>query len=344
MEKIRDYIYLDIDRIKSIFSQIEKGLLIQQTEGINQDNEVKANIGTNWLSNLFLDAGIEGDVIFTNKKDETKVLHDYMYTILEKKLCDENQVIKIPADYNKENYRDMLNPNSFILLECYIKIENYLKISNIIDDINELQIILGVLGLESMSQNSEINQWDETEKNLKNNSQLLDESYLKALSSFFNKFYEGKIFIKAMPFSGDFLSNFIGLIKKKYLREDIDDILFRYGSSPTFKWHVFGQISSIPAKNYNPNVQISDSKYLSIKKNWNEISRILNSSIVFKQVTANDKECWNEWGLDKNDFNILKGKLLEFSLEQLFDIIDSVSYEISIKYPSIKFTPIAIYR
>ena len=82
MEKIREYIYLDVDRIKSIVSQIEKGLIIEKTEESGHDAELKGNVGSNLLTNLFLDFGFEGDVLFTNRKDETKVLHDYMYNLL----------------------------------------------------------------------------------------------------------------------------------------------------------------------------------------------------------------------------------------------------------------------
>ncbi|MEE0943561.1 MAG: hypothetical protein UIB63_10690 [Methanobrevibacter sp.] len=344
MEKIREYIYLDVDRIKSIVSQIEKGLIIEKTEESGHDAELKGNVGSNLLTNLFLDFGFEGDVLFTNRKDETKVLHDYMYNLLEKKLDENGIIIKIPNDYGTENYRNNINPDSFILMECMIKIENYTSISDLIDNINELQVSFEVMGLNSMSGDLEVNQWDEAEQALRRNSQLLDESYLNSLSIFFNQFYNGKIFIKCMPFDNDVFSNFIGFIKEKYLREDIEDIIFKYGSFPSFKWYVFGQISSIPPKNYNPTLNVQDSKYKIIKENWEVISKILNESNVYKQLPSESKEVFKNFGLNKNDFIVLKRKILDLTFENLFDIIDSLSYETSIKYPSIKFTPIAVYR
>ena len=184
MEKIREYIYLDVDRIKSIVSQIEKGLIIEKTEESGHDAELKGNVGSNLLTNLFLDFGFEGDVLFTNRKDETKVLHDYMYNLLEKKLDENGIIIKIPNDYGTENYRNNINPDSFILMECMIKIENYTSISDLIDNINELQVSFEVMGLNSMSGDLEVNQWDEAEQALRRNSQLLDESYLNSLSIF----------------------------------------------------------------------------------------------------------------------------------------------------------------
>lgn len=344
MEKIREYIYLDVDRIKSIVSQNEKGLIIEKTEESGHDAELKGNVGSNVLTNLFVDFGVEGDVLFTNRKDETKVLHDYMYNLLEKKLVESDTIIKIPANYGNENYRDNINPDSFILMECMIKIENYTSISDLIEKINELQVSFEVMGLNSMSNALEVNQWEEAEQSLRKNSQLLDESYLNSLSVFFNHFYNGKIFIKCMPFDNDVFSNFIGFIKEKYLREDIEDIIFKYGSSPSFKWYVFGQISSIPSKNFNPTINIQDSKYKTIKENWDVISKILNESNVFKQLSSESKDVFKNFGLNKNDFIFLKRKVLDLTFENLFDIIDSISYETSIKYPSIKFTPIAVYR
>ena len=344
MEKIREYIYLDIDRIKSIFSQMEEGLLIEKTEGSEKEGGVKGNVGSGILAELLLDVGIEGNVLYTKKQDETKILHDYMYNLLEKRMKDEGDLIEIPKNFSKDNYRNGLKSDSFILLKCRIRIEDYSMISDILRDINNLQIALELFGLNSMADGSNIDQWGEVEEKLKQNSQLLDKSYLKALSVFVNKFYDKKIFIKCMPFEEDIFWNFIGIMKEKYFREDIEDIIFKYGSFPEFEWYVFGQITSIPNK-YNENtLDIKDSKYKIIKENWNEISNILNESEFFKQLKSDSKEYWGKLGLNKNDFIILKGKVLELSFEGLFDVINSLSYETSIKYPSIKFTPIAVYK
>ena len=91
-------------------------------------------------------------------------------------------------------------------------------------------------------------------------------------------------------------------------------------------------------------MNVQDSKYKIIKENWEVISKILNESNVYKQLPSESKEVFKNFGLNKNDFIVLKRKILDLTFENLFDIIDSLSYETSIKYPSIKFTPIAVYR
>ena len=344
MEKIREYIYLDIDRLESIFSQMEKGLLIKKTEELEKEGGVKGNVGSGFLADLLLDVGAEGNLLFTKREDETKILHDYMYNLIEKKMKDESELIEIPKKFSKDEYRNGIKSDSFILLKCHIKIEDFTAISDIIQEINNLQIALEIFGLNSMADDSNINQWEEIEKKLKENSQLLDESYLKALSTFVNKFYDKKIFIKCMPFEENIFWNFVGIMKEKYFREDVEDIIFKYGSYPACEWYVFGQITSIPNKNHEHDMVLKDSKYNLIKENWDEVSNILNEADRFKQLKSNSKNFWKNLGLNKNDFVILKGKLLELSFEGLFDVINSLTYETSIKYPSIKFTPIVIYK
>ena len=342
--KIREYIYLDIERIKSIFSQIEEGLLIEKNDSKSNKKSVEGEVKSGFLGDFLLNIRGDAEIIFSNKNEETKVLHDYMYNYIEKKMIDRKQIIKIPQEYNEKNFRANITSKSFVLLDCYIKIEDYSSILNIINDMNDLTVAFEIFGLNPFSSNPHINQWEETEQNLKNNSKLFDKSYLEALSLFFKQFYNEKIYIKCIPFDEDVLSNFIGLIKKDCLRENMEDIFFKYGISPTVKWQVFGQISSIPAKNAKNTKVLRDSKFNTIKENWDTISLILNKTNQYKQLDKESKKIWEELNLKKDDFKILKSKVLELSFEQFFESMNILSEETSVKYPSIKFTPIAIYR
>lgn len=344
MENIREYIYLDIERIKSIFSQMEEGLIIQKNDESSNEKSVEGEVGSGILSEFLLNIRGDAKVLFSNKNEETKVLHDYMYNYIEKKMINKKQIKKIPEEYDEKKVHNELTPNSFVLLDCYIRFEDYSSMTNIINDFNDFIVALEIFGLNPFSSNSNVNQWEETEENLKNNSKLFDEAYINALSLFFKQLYNEKLIIKCIPFDEDIFSNFIGLIKKDCLRETIEDIFFKYGISPTVKWQVFGQISSIPRKNAQENIIFRDSKYNTVKENWDLISSILNESNTYKQLNKSSKEKWKELKLKKEDFIIFKGKVLELTFEQFFDSMHLISEITSVKYPSIKFTPIAIYR
>lgn len=128
MLSIREFIYLDTERLKSIFSQVEKGLLTEMKSNKENSSKIGGELGTDNVLSFLVDAKSMGELVFSNSESETKTLHDHMYNHIETKLIHEKNIINIP-DNTKKLPKD-LKDNSFVLLKGKIKIEDYRLLSD----------------------------------------------------------------------------------------------------------------------------------------------------------------------------------------------------------------------
>ena len=137
METIKEFIYLDTEKVKSILSQLEKGLPITTNETTKIDSEIGANAGISGFLNWFK-AETSANILSSNQNDETKILHDYMYNYIEQELNENKKLLHIHNATKQDNKLPKdINENSFVLLECKIKINDYNQIKSILADKND---------------------------------------------------------------------------------------------------------------------------------------------------------------------------------------------------------------
>lgn len=176
------------------------------------------------------------------------------------------------------------------------------------------------------------------------NTERLDDEFRESLKLIIDEFYSNRLLVTSMPYEKDLNLSFVGPLNRHYLRDKIENILFKFGAFPITEWSIFGQISTIIPEKYDDLEQIKDSKFKRIKNNYNKINPIISSSDTYDSLNNENKKLWRSFNLNKEDFNILKAKHLSNSLENIFEAYDDLIYETGVKYPSITFTPIAIYR
>lgn len=339
MENIKEFIYLDTEKVKSILSQLEEGLPISANETTKIDSEFGGTFGTGFLN--WLKAETSSNILSSNQNDETKILHDYMYNYIEKELTDNEKLLKLHSATKQNNKLPKdLNENSFVLLECKIKINDYNQILSILENMNDLNVALQVLSINANPLQNGV--WENVETELKVRSQLLNEDFVKSAKLFIEHFYKNKLIITCFPYEKNNFLSFNGPLKREYLRDDINDIIFKYGRSPSVKWYVFGKISSI--ENPHKKTESADKKYERIMENWDEILNIINNTDSYNDLKEESLKKWRGLGLNEEDFIIIKEKAFEVGIENIYDTMDLLYYEASIKEPSITFTPIAIYR
>ncbi len=175
-------------------------------------------------------------------------------------------------------------------------------------------------------------------------------------------FYQNELFVKVLPFSDNPYLRFIGNLKRESLRDSIESITFKYSTNPVSDWYFFGQISSIFPKDYNPQKSIMETKYGKIIQEAGNINTILNnlaregfninSNYDLDQINISELlnispqqiEFLKSFHLDKLDYAVLKNVGFDTVFESVFNAFRMVDYALSTKFPSITFTPIAVYR
>lgn len=305
--QLRDFIYMDIERLKSILSQVEEGLVEQLTKSTSK-NESKSKENEAGFPKAFRISDRE-DVIWQNQSTESKTLHDHIYNYVEYHLKEKNKLLHIPGSVSSDDvlngdHYDILTDTSFILVKGQAFINDFEYLQKLLNSFNDMMgTIVKDRVVEQVAASIPPSMPHKKRKELTSKAvnEAIEEHTIKPdlldlINNTINIFYKNKIIFKMVPFDNTELG-FTGPLKSTYLREDIYDIIYKYGTSPTSKWTMLAQIASIPT--------LSDVQTIS-PAGHNQFEQAL-----------------------KEAFDSLRG-------------MENMGFKVS--YPEIGITPIAIYR
>lgn len=303
MENIfRDFIYMDTERLKSIVAQLNQGLIESTSKTITDSDGGKVNAGVDFLKILKL--GSEASFLWQNQSTESHTMHDYLYNLAESSLKEENLLINIPEDLEPEDLANpsiemsTINSTSFILVKGKTIINDFTYMKRIVDNYDA--IVKSMTVSEKSANNSGGNSTQGKKRKQGNNvgnENVLSKDLQKAIQTLLDNFYKDRVVIKNIPFVDKPNFRFVGTLNQSYLRESIENIIYKYGTAPRDEWYMFAQVASIPD---------TENSQLDISFNKNE---------------------------------------LEKGMQTVFDALRDVEKAgLSISFPEIAVTPIAIYR
>jgi hypothetical protein len=251
---IRDFVYLGVERVKSMLAQLDRGLLNDYTEssGASRSLEGKAGVSIPAL----MDVGGASHYVSTDQTTETRTLHDFIYNETENRLLELGGIRRLPDDFTSEglmteDVRASLSPVEYILAKGRVEISDFRYMMSLLSNFNEL-----AKAINEVSHHDRIRAATGKDKDIANielqkviAGSKLDDKYLRNLMRIFEHFVKDRLVIKAIPFQDDPNIRIAGPLQRALLRENLDDIRFKFGSSPLDDWTVFGQIAAVPPKN-----------------------------------------------------------------------------------------------
>jgi hypothetical protein len=299
MLDIRDFIYLDTERLKSILSQIDEGLLESIAVSGSDHRELGGSSeGSVWG---FLKAGGKATLQWHNQQTETRTLHDHIYNLVEKALAEQEMLIRIPGDISELDVRNrrfesMLSETSYILVTGAVILNDFEHMRQLLANYKQItkatvnmKIKAETVGMPSKAKQQAI---IDAQKEVE-----IDQDTLKGLQTILEFFCKNRFVIKMMPIETQPDFRLVGSLHPEYLREDMPTIIYKYGSAPIAQWHMLAQIASIPGPDYLP-------------------------------------AKWDMTGLG-----------IEIALQGLFNAIRGIeAVALSVAYPEVAVTPIAVYR
>lgn len=243
---LKDFIYLDIDRIRSFTSQLFEGIpeAIDSKNGREQDIKGKVKGGVP----LLISGGLEGSLLFRQEKTETKSLQHYIYVLFENKLNDLEKLNVLNEKFGEKDWvdgivRKGLKETDFIKITANVKIFDYEYLDNVFKMIKELPDTLA----ELVSMNLTKDKRKQVKRDMLKEMGVHDWSNtLNSISKFINMMYKGIISLKIYPAGTDSIPYLLGRLNKNYLQYDRENLLFQYGTEPNQMWTIVGQISAIP--------------------------------------------------------------------------------------------------
>jgi len=277
MASLKDLIYFDLEKVKSISSQLSDGLINEITRAIEEESNSDEGAGINLQ---FLK--IDGSVKSTEKNIHTQKIEVYHEALnnLEKELLEKKLLVNLNSQYeNGEksfvDFREEISNYSFIKVTGWVKFEDFEKLKLITSNINDIQRFifhndiennpeLNIIRKQINDKRRELNRnknaihkdylaLSNLEKKLDElalqhyNIKLFDESWIERMKIFLDTFSPNRLNVRVMPF--EIFSDFqiLASLKEKYLTNgDYNNLLYNYGSRPNLKLTILGIITSCP--------------------------------------------------------------------------------------------------
>jgi hypothetical protein len=246
---IRDFLYLDVERTKSIFAQLEEGLVTGRERVGGTAKEVTGKGGGGVPALLSLAA--EGKFIWENEERETKTLHDYMYNYVESKMLDSKSIITINSASvsldgpTRGKLNSQINQDSFLLISGKITLDDYDYLKGILENFNELSKFIARCSTIQTTEKLSKPQRKQLERELLESKPFADW-FVNGLKKFFDTFYKERCMITIRPNESIPEVYFTGHLIKTFIRDGLESVIFRYGTSPKIQWCVFAQVAYIP--------------------------------------------------------------------------------------------------
>ncbi len=257
---VRDFIYIDGDRLYSLYSQIFQGVA---------DSVVQSYFGSSGQKSSYLkqSESLEANVAEAVLHTENKVLYDHMYNLLEKRIG--TRVIEV-SGISLSNYHEEIENSSFLRIHGTVEIEDYDRLQEFMSHFNEIADAIAYANIYSQNKLSEAirkaeeaaNQISDPNKRAtaKNKFDInkdpkklaremglrQDDQIIKNLELFAKLFHGGGFDVTISPsVSSDIV--YKGSLNRKWLRIQPEMLRSLYGTTSKSNWVMVGYPTFIPS-------------------------------------------------------------------------------------------------
>lgn len=277
MGSIKDLIYFDFEKVKSISSQLSGGIINEITKAFEDQTNLDGNVGLN--VHVFK-AGTDIKTSEKNIHTEKIELFHEILNKLEDELKNKNILANLNENFengNKsfEDFKKEVPEFSFIKATGWSKFEDFEKLKLISSNINDIQRFIFHTDVEN---NPELNlvreqindKKNEVKKNknanhkdflLLNNLEkkldrlvrdnlgikFFDENWIERLKIFLDTFSPDRLNFRVMPFDDFTDFQVLATLNEKFLTlGDYNRLTYTYGSRPNIKLTMLGILTSCP--------------------------------------------------------------------------------------------------
>lgn len=281
MKSIKDLIYFDIEKAKSLISQLNEGLISEISRAVEDENEESSGLG-------FDVKIIKGDLGEKSRekiiKTEKISLYHEMLNSIELDLENNGLLTSINNSFEKfagsfNDFMDEIPDFSYVKSTGWGSFEDFERFKRILTNFNDIQRLIfesqllenpEIIELKKQledakkvansnkdrnTKNKEINKIKAIERNIDNllkeqtEFHLFDEEWIRKVKIFLDTFSPNRLNFRLLPLDdfGDF--QILANLKDRYMLEgNFENTIFTYGSRPNVKLTVLGIITSCPRK------------------------------------------------------------------------------------------------
>ena len=225
---LRDFIYIDKNRMYSLYSQLFEGVVESLVRSVSYSTEEQKK-----------DRKLEESIIDASVKVQNVVLFDHIYNTLEDKMQSHLLII------DRETSKDDIKPTAIVKITGYVTIEDYNHLSFLMSNINDIGLALSYLQLINEKGNASKNSNNSIEKYAKENGLSFDKKSTSSIIKVIENFHGKTMEIIIEPDSDKLKVGFKALLNEEFLRISPDNIRNMYGYKPCMKWTMVGEVTDI---------------------------------------------------------------------------------------------------
>lgn len=246
-KEIRDFIYLDWERVRSFSAQLFGGVPESRTESASHSGggEGSAQLGVPLLGK----AELAGNYTLTRSHEETRSLHHWGYLQLEKVLNDEGLLLNVDAGFVDGSWKpDAFTDGQFVVATGPIQLIDYSWIASTLADfdsfmkmVNQFQLMGDLTA-------------DERSKRQRDQQQQLKEVKAlrtKNMADLIERLYQDAIQIRIAPARDRPQRALIGVAMRDAFYDTAMGIARKYGRHIDAGWRVVCQVN-VPSHGSSP--------------------------------------------------------------------------------------------
>ena len=281
MKSIKDLIYFDLEKARSLSSQLKGGLISEISRAFEDEAELNSGLGFDLKV-------IKGNVGGKEKEKQIKTEKIEIFHELLNQIEAELEKRKLLTDLNgtfdtfKGSYNDFIEttPNyNYIKASGWSQFEDFERFKKIFSNFNEIQRMIyssqllehpEIKPLQGQLKDAKKNAEKIENRNLKSKElskikalekkfdsilesqseiHLFDDDYIDRIKIFLDTFSPNRLNFRLLPFDNFNDFQILANLKEKYLVDsNFESIIYTYGTRPNIKLSVFGVVTSCPRK------------------------------------------------------------------------------------------------
>jgi hypothetical protein len=256
--RVRDFIYLDVDRLKSILAQIDKGYIEQQASTRAQAKTGSA--GAEAAIPGLVKLGGTGQLVWSQQATETRTLHDHIYAYVEERLKSERLILDLNERLDEASWLDpdaraTVASTAYVLVRGRMVFNDLERMRTVLREVNDIVRLVAKVSLPETPQLPEPLNRAQRRQELRSaprvsgsaQPEVISSDLQELLEKIFHTLMPARYVAKVFPFPSQPEARITAsLDQTQWLRESPNGIIYKFGTAPSQQWTLFGQVASIP--------------------------------------------------------------------------------------------------
>lgn len=259
MAVIRDFIYLDIERVRSFYTQINGGI---PTESQTVEETHESTGGSARAGIPGLGGDVRANFQYRRMDSETYSLHDQILVELLSGLVDEKLVIELSDNFewNTQAFTDGM----FVLTQGPIKIVDHQYVISQLAGLPQLAKSIDAINKSNSNESSQSSRGGNSKKRNQSGKSksnkltgMLDSKQVTVMASLFDQTMQDSLRLKIYPDAQNRSNHFVATADKSLFRYNTASLISLYGTVVDAGWKSLLQVNKGEKQDLHP-VQLSE--------------------------------------------------------------------------------------